>query len=155
MHFSTTQKKSSERPQTAQVQLSEHESTRLCVVDLNIDTHLAVCTIQTVEGTVVATRFIRGDKRLHGLRKQQLGRIARNHRATGIIAEGEQDNVQRWAKVRALDEDTAHQVSHRIVPFAQAHGASILVFEHLGHFKPVKGRYSRRGNEKRSYWLLS
>jgi transposase len=27
------------------------------------------------------------------------------------------------------------------------------VFEHLGHFKPRKGRYSRRGNEKRSYWL--
>ncbi|GHO56193.1 hypothetical protein KSB_46680 [Ktedonobacter robiniae] len=142
-----------ERPQKAQTQLSEQKGTRLCAVDLNIDTHLAVCTIQTVEGTVVATRFIRGGKRLHGLRKRQLGRIARNRRATGIIAEGEQDNVQRWAKVRALDEDTAHQVSHRIVAFAQAHGASILVFEHLGHFKPVKGSFSRRGNEKRSYWL--
>jgi len=44
-------------------------------------------------------------------------------------------------------------MSHRIVQFAQQHQASILVFEHLGHFKPQKGKYSRRGNEKRSYWL--
>jgi len=142
-----------ERPQKAQVQLCEQEGTRLCAVDLNIDTHLAVCMILTAEGTMVATRFINGGKRLHGLRKRQLGRIARNRRATGIIAEGKQDNAHRWAKVRALDEDTAHQVSHRIVAFAQAHGANLLVFEHLGHFKPVKGSYSRRGNEKRSYWL--
>ncbi len=29
----------------------------------------------------------------------------------------------------------------------------MLVFEHLAHFKPEKGKYSKRGNEKRSYWL--
>lgn len=28
-----------------------------------------------------------------------------------------------------------------------------IVFEHLGNFKPQKGKYSQRGNEKRSYWL--
>jgi transposase len=39
------------------------------------------------------------------------------------------------------------------VQFAQQYQASILVFEHLGHFRPHKGKYSRRGNEKRSYWL--
>jgi len=27
------------------------------------------------------------------------------------------------------------------------------VFEHLAHFKPEKGKYSRRANSKRSYWL--
>jgi putative transposase len=27
------------------------------------------------------------------------------------------------------------------------------VFEHLGHFRPAKGTYSKRGNEKRAYWL--
>jgi putative transposase len=112
-----------------------------------------VCTILTVEGTVVATRFIKGGKELHGLRKRQLGRVARNRSKTGVIAEGEQDNAALWAKIRALDEDCAHQVSHRIVLFAKAHQASILVFEHLGHFKPQKGKYSKRGNEKRSYWL--
>ncbi len=84
---------------------------------------------------------------------RQLGRIARNRSKTGIIAEGEQDNAALWAKIRALDEDSAHQVSHRIVQFAQEHQARVLVFEHLGHFKAQKGKYSRRGNEKRSYWL--
>jgi IS605 OrfB family transposase len=58
-----------------------------------------------------------------------------------------------WAKIRVLDEDRAYQVSHRIVEFAKEHQASILVFEHLGHFSPHKGKYSRRSNEKRSYWL--
>jgi putative transposase len=140
-------------PGKVEQQVTNHSETRICSVDLNITQHLAVCTIQTVEGTVVATRFIGGGKQLHGLRKRQLGRIARNRSKTGIIAEGEQDNVALWEKVRLLDEDSAQQVSHRIVQFAKEHQASILVFEHLGHFKPQKGKYSKRGNEKRSYWL--
>ena len=37
--------------------------------------------------------------------------------------------------------------------FAREHGATILVFEHLGKLKPVRGRYSKRSNEKRAYWL--
>jgi putative transposase len=140
-------------PSKVEHQLSPNSETRICSIDLNLNQHLAVCTIQTVEGTVVATRFIQGGKQLHGLRKRQLGRVARNRSKTGIITEGEQDNAARWSKIRALDEDSAHQVSHRIVEFAKQHQASILVFEHLGHFKPQKGKYSRRGNEKRSYWL--
>jgi IS605 OrfB family transposase len=140
-------------PAKVEQQVSTNSETRICSIDLNITKHLAVCTILTVEGTVVATRFIDGGKELHGLRKRQLGRVARNRSKTGVIAEGEQDNAALWAKIRALDEDSAHQVSHRIVQFAQQHQASILVFEHLGHFKPQKGKYSRRGNEKRSYWL--
>ncbi len=140
-------------PSKAEYQLSTNSETRLCSIDLNITEHLAVCSIQTVEGTVVATRFLGGGKQLHGLRKRQLGRVARNRSKTGLIAEGERDNVALWSKIRALDEESAHQVSHRIVEFAKQHQASILVFEHLGHFRPQKGKYSRRGNEKRSYWL--
>jgi len=107
------------RPKKVETQVKEIPETRICSVDLNINEHLAVCTIQTVEGTVVATRFIGGGKQLHGLRKRQLGRIARKRSKTGIIAEDEQDNKHLWAKVRALDSDTAHQVSHRIVAFAK------------------------------------
>ena len=44
-------------------------------------------------------------------------------------------------------------VSARIVLFAQEHEASILVFEHLGNLKPEKGKYSRRGNQKRAFWM--
>jgi putative transposase len=141
------------RPHKVETQMTTIPGTKICAVDLNINEHLAACTIQTVEGTVIATRFIRGGKQLHGLRKRQLGRIARKRNKTGILTKGEQDNVHLWAKIRALDEDTAHQVSHRIVEFAKTHGATILVFEHLARFKPEKGKYSKRGNEKRSYWL--
>src|SRR5260370_27348723 len=55
--------------------------------------------------------------------------------------------------MRNVDEHMAHLVSARIVQFAQKHEASILVFEHLGNLKPTKGKYSKRGNEKRAYWM--
>src|SRR5205809_300796 len=53
-------------PSKVEQQLATNSETRLCSIDLNITQHLAVCTIQTVEGTVVATRFIGGGKQLHG-----------------------------------------------------------------------------------------
>jgi len=127
--------------------------TRLCAVDLNINDALAVCTVQRADGTVVATRFIRGGRELQGRRKRALGRVAVKRSQTGVIGAYEQDNARLFRAIRALDEDTAHRVSRRIVEFAQAHGATVLVFEHLGHFRPEKGRYSARGNEKRTYWL--
>ncbi|HEX2910827.1 MAG TPA: transposase [Chloroflexia bacterium] len=140
-------------PGKLEKQLKENPGLKVCAVDLNINEHLAVCTVQTAEGTVTATRFIGGGKQLHGFRKRLLGRVAINRSKTGLIAEGEQDNKRLWQKIRHLDEDMAHQVSHRIIEFARENGANILVFEHLANFKPEKGRYSKRSNEKRSYWL--
>jgi putative transposase len=84
---------------------------------------------------------------------KQLGRIARNRSKTGIIAENEQDNADLWTKIRHVDEQLAHLVSSRIVQFARKHEATILVFEHLGNLKPEKGKYSRRGNSKRAFWM--
>src|SRR5260370_1138640 len=127
--------------------------TKICAVDLNLDQHLAVCSVQTVEGTIIATRFIGGGRAISGFRKKLLGRIARNRSQTGIIAENEQDNADLWRKIRHRDDDLAHLVSARIVQFAKEHGASILVFEHLGNLKPENGKYSRRGNTKRAYWI--
>jgi IS605 OrfB family transposase len=140
------------RPEKAEQQLQDPH-TRLCAVDLNVNDALAVCVILTADGTALATRFIRGGDELHGRRKSLLGRITRNRSRTGIIAEGEQDNAALWATINHLDEDTAHRVSRRIVGFAQAHAAGIIVFEHLGNLRPEKGRYSRRANTKRAYWL--
>jgi putative transposase len=146
------------RPQTAATQLSRPAADAdpeplLCAVDFNLNDALAVCTLQRADGTVVASRFLRGGDALQGRRKSLLGRIARNRRLTGIIAEGEQDNTHLWAKIRHLDEQTAHRLSRRIVAFAHSQGASILVFEHLGSFHPERGKYSRRANAKRAYWL--
>jgi putative transposase len=127
--------------------------TKICAVDLNLDGHIAVCTVQTAEGTILATRFIGGGQAIAGFRKKQLGRIARNRKHTGLIAEGEQDNAALWKKIRSRDESFAHLVSRRIVQFAQEQGASILVFEHLGNLRPEKGKYSRQGNRKRAFWM--
>src|SRR5258708_5605596 len=127
--------------------------TKICAVDLNLDQHLAVCSVQTVEGTIIATRFIGGGRAISGFWKKILWRVGRNPSQTGIIAENEQDNADLWRKIRHRDDDLAHLVSARIVQFAKEHGASILVFEHLGNLKPEKGKYSRRGNTKRAYWM--
>jgi IS605 OrfB family transposase len=122
-------------------------------VDLNINENIAVCTIRTVEGSILATTFIDGGQRVNGFRKKQLGRIARNRCKTVIIAENEQDNVHLWRKIRHVDDSLAHLVSARIVQCAQQYEATILVFEHLGNLKPTKGKYSKRGNDKRAYWM--
>ena len=134
-------------------QITTSVDTRICAIDLNLGERLAVCTVQTVEGTILATRFIGGGRELAGFRKKLLGRIARNRSKTGIMAEGEQDNADLWRKIRNADEHLAHLVSARIVQFACEQGASILVFEHLGNLKPEKGKYSRRGNTKRAFWM--
>ncbi len=140
-------------PGKIEKQVSTNSETRLCSVDLNLHENIAVCTIQTVEGSILATKFIHGGQRVNGFRKKQLGRIARNRRKTGILAENEQDNVHLWKKIRHVDEQVAHLISNRIVQFARRYDATIMVFEHLGNLKPTKGKYSKRGNEKRAYWM--
>ncbi len=149
----TPVEKQFKRPQKIETQVSTHADTRICAVDLNLTEQIAVCTVQTVEGTILATCFIGGGRRISGIRSRQLGRIARNRRKTGIIAENEQDNAARWQKIQRRDDHHAHLVSTRIVQFAQAQQASILVFEHLGDLKPTRGKYSHRGNTKRAFWM--
>lgn len=140
-------------PGKIEKQIKTINDTRICAVDLNINEQLAVCTIRDVKGSTLATRFIGGGQRVSGFRKQHLGRIARNRSQTGVIAENEQDNAQLWQKLRHVDENLSHLVSKRIVAFCQEHGATVLVFEHLGNLKPEKGKYSRRGNSKRAFWM--
>ncbi len=149
----TPVEKTFSRPAKIAEQITTHADTRICAIDLNLGEHLAVCSVQTVEGTILATRFIGGGREITGFRKKRLGRIARNRSRTGIIAENEQDNADLWASIRNVDEHSAHLVSARIVQFAQEQGASILVFEHLGNLKPEKGKYSHRGNTKRAFWM--
>ena len=140
-------------PGKIEKQVSTNTETKICAVDLNLNEQVAVCTIQTVEGTILATKFIGGGRERDGFRKKQLGRIARNRRKTGMIAQGEQDNVDLWRKINDGDEYISHLVSARIVQFAKQHEASILVFEHLGNLQPTKGKYSHRGNRKRAFWM--
>ena len=125
----------------------------ICSVDLNINNNLAVCRIIKADGTPLASRFIGGGKASSGRRKRALGRVAKKRRKTGKIRENEQDNKKLWKYIQDLDNYEAHRVSRRIVEFALKYKAKIIVFEHLGNFKPQKSKYSRRGNEKRTFWL--
>jgi IS605 OrfB family transposase len=143
-----------ERPKISRIEIQvKNPDLRICAVDLNIGDRLAVCGIFKSDGTQVATRFIRGGDSLNGRRKRLLGIVAVKRSLTGTVNKDEQDNKSLWDKIQRINDCEAHRVSRRILEFALEHGASIIVFEHLGGFKPIKGSYSRRGNSKRAYWL--
>lgn len=141
--------------ETIKQQVSKDSQSELviCSVDLNINNNLAVCRIIKADGTLLASRFIGGGKASSGRRKRALGRVAKKRRKTGNLRKDEQDNKKLWEYINNLDKYEAHRVSRRIVEFAFEYKSSVIVFEHLGNFKPQKGKYSRRGNEKRTYWL--
>jgi transposase len=139
-------------PKGAEIQRQDAQ-TIICAVDLNICRNLACCTIQRSDGTIIATRYIRGGDALEHRRKRDLGKVAVRRSQTGILREEVQDNRNYWRHIRAIDEYVAHLTSRRIVDFALLHQASVIVFEHLANFRPVKGKYSARGNERRAYWL--
>ncbi len=142
-----------QKPEKLAEQVKQNRLERLCSVDLNLDGPAAVCVILSNDGTPVATKFIRRTKGLDDRRKCLLGTIATKRQQTGIIAENEQDNARRWRKIRDLDDNEAHRISRRIVGFAKANNASVIVFEHLSNLKPAKGKYSVKSNTKRAYWL--
>lgn len=149
----TPLEKKLEKPVKAVEQVATEPDLKVCAIHLNLGDTQAVCTIVQADGTAGATLFIRGGAFLHARRKRLLGKVAVKRSKTGVLAEGEQDNKSLWAKIRAIEESEAHRISRRIVDFARGHGANILVFEHLGKLRPVKGGYSKRSNEKRAYWL--
>lgn len=150
IHFPVEKQKPKVQKITEQV---KNPDIRICAVDLNLGDRLAVCSIFKSDGTQVATRFIRGGDNLNDRRKRLLGMIATKRSLTGTLSKDELDNKNLWNKIRNIDDYEAHRVSRRMLEFALENGASIIVFEHLGNFKPERGKYSRRANSKRSYWL--
>ncbi len=62
---------------------------------------------------------------------------------------------KRWRKIRNAELDQSRKQAKQLVDFALRHGAAVIVFEQLGRLQPQKGKYSRRSNQKRAYWLKS
>lgn len=131
----------------------ENPDFRILAVDLNLDDNIAVATVMNSEGTPLVTRFFRGGNEQNGFRKRMLGWIATNRSKTKAMAKDEQDNKRLWDKIHHRDDNMAHKVSRGLVNFALSHSATVIVFEHLTKLRPEKGRYSKRGNTKRAYWL--
>jgi hypothetical protein len=74
LHFPVTT--AFDTPATAQTQVQA--GTRFCAVDLNLGDHVTVCTVLSNDATsVLATRFIGGNRQRNGRRQVLLGRIAR------------------------------------------------------------------------------
>jgi len=57
-------------PGKIEKQVITNAQTKICSVDLNINEHLAVCTVRTVEGSILATTFISGGRRVNGTRRE-------------------------------------------------------------------------------------
>jgi len=151
LHFPV--EKNIEKAKTIKNQIKESDIL-VCGVDLNMGERQAVCTIIRGDGTEASRLFIGGGDYLKGRRKSLLGRIAENRsKYGGVLPEDIADNKNLWKKVRDIENYEAHRVSRRIVEFARLHGAGVIVFEHLVNLKPSKGKYSKRSNERRSYWL--
>jgi IS605 OrfB family transposase len=140
-------------------QIKNNGGLTVCSVDLNLDGDIAVGSILKVEGTGRVTEkkrlFIKGNKRHQHLRKRLLGRDALAKSKINSSETLTNANANLWRKLKNREKNEAERVSRRIVDFAHKNGAKVLVFEHLSHLKPKKGKYSRRSNQKRAYWLKS
>ncbi|KLU61473.1 putative transposase DNA-binding domain protein [Peptococcaceae bacterium CEB3] len=142
-----------DKPQKVAKQV-ENPELRICAVDLNLGDRQAVGAILKSDGTEIARRFWKGGDFLQRRRNRLLGKVAVHRSEYGeILPEDVLDNVRLWDKVRNIEDYEAHRLSRRIVEFAQEYGATVIVFEHLVNLKPEKGRYSKRSNTKRAYWL--
>ncbi|MDF5728807.1 MAG: hypothetical protein PUP92_12465, partial [Rhizonema sp. PD38] len=132
------------------------DSFRVLGVDMDLDRHIAICSVLFVnaKGEVfeVARHFINQTSHTKR-RKRRLGRIAKKMRQTRIIEKGFGSTM--WQKIHNSEVDAGRAKARQIVEFAKTWGCSVISKEHLGNLKPIRGKYSRRSNQKRAYWLKS
>ncbi|MUG96688.1 hypothetical protein F7734_31850 [Scytonema sp. UIC 10036] len=128
---------------------------RICSVDLDLDGHIATCTVLECNDNGVVHEISRMTVPGHTAhvrrRKRTLGRIARKMNQTGSVDKGFASTI--FAKISRRERNEGFRISNEIIEFAHRHGCQVIVFEHLGNLKPKRGKYSRRSNQKRAYWL--
>lgn len=128
---------------------------RFAAIDIDLDIHAAIVSILEVEDNSVreiARHFIKNPSEIN-LRKRDLGRIAQTMNKTGIIHEG--FCFKKWEKIRLREAQMGRKVARQIVNLLAGYGCKFVAFEHLANLRPCKGKYSRRSNQKRNYWLKS
>lgn len=131
-------------------QLEENSITRTLAVDLGLN-HLAVVTIMEGE-KLIKTEFVSGAK-INDSRYSALKKITKKQRQSGKLVKGEKSNKNLWKYISNLNNDTAHQVSARIVNLAKEYGCQIIIFEHLKNFSKNGKTKAARLNLKLNYWL--
>jgi len=65
-YLHTPVEKKIKNPVKIEKQIKTNSDTRICSIDLNMNEHLAVCTIRDVEGSTLATLFIGSGQRVSG-----------------------------------------------------------------------------------------
>jgi IS605 OrfB family transposase len=60
-----------------------------------------------------------------------------------------------WKRIKSLEKELVETISHSIVEIANDHNCNVIVFENLKSLKPQRGKYSRRSNAKRSFWVAN
>ncbi len=132
------------------------DSFRVLGVDMDLDRHIAILSVLFVNarGEVfeVERHFINQTSHVKR-RKRRLGRIALKMQQTGIVEKGFGSTM--WEKLHNGEVYAGFAYARQIVEFAKTWECSVISFEHLGNLKPQRGKYSRRSNQKRAYWLKS
>lgn len=90
---------------------------------------LAVCTLFGADGIPRAPYFIKGGKALAHRKNQILGHIKKHPGSEG--AEG-RPNKKYYEKITRITDHYAHEVSRKIVDYARAQGAKIIVVPEYG-----------------------
>ncbi|MDF5729047.1 MAG: hypothetical protein PUP92_13725 [Rhizonema sp. PD38] len=147
-----------ERYQPATGGLKAQTGKRVCSVDLDLDGKtIATCSVlePNVNGEVneVARQFVKGHSEHVRRRKRDLGQIAKKMNQTGIINSCFAKN--RFVKISNRERSEGFRIANEIIAFAVKHNCTVIVFEYLKNLRPQRGRYSRRSNQKRAYWLKS
>lgn len=132
------------------------DSFRVLGVDMDLDRHIAICTVleSDAKGKVfeVARHFIKQTNHTKR-RKRDLGLIASKMQQAGIIHKGFASSM--WTRLHNREIEAGRAYARRIIEFANDWGCQVISFEYLGNLKPERGKYSRRSNQKRAYWLKS
>jgi IS605 OrfB family transposase len=136
---------------------------RILSIDLNLDDPIVVGKVlEGYEDTSVVVELANlrlcGNNRLHYLRKRYLGRIAKAKSLTNTKTElgvlpPENLCANLWKRIKSLEKQLIETISHLIVENANVHNCNVIVFENLKSLKPQRGKYSRRSNMKRSFWV--
>ena len=132
------------------------DSVRVLGIDIDLDKHSAICSVleTNARGVVVevARHFIKQPASVK-CRKRNLGQIAIRMNATGIIHKG--FCKKWWERLHNREVEMGRSVARQIVNIAKGYGCKVIAFEHLSNLTPCRGKYSKRSNQKRAYWLKS
>lgn len=128
---------------------------RICSVDLDLDGSIATSSILETDDNGVAHEISRMTVQGHAAhvrrRKRVLGKIARKMSQTGRVNLGFASTL--FSKISRGERHEGLRIANDIIEFAHRHGCKVIVFEHLGNLKAKRGKYSKRSNQKRAYWL--